>query len=203
MGTTRKVFRGVAGCLSGTVIGGTVVGGINATLGALSGLVGAKVLESAGHVGYVASEAIAATATGSVILTAPIGALTGGCLGTALAFGFFTSNNSDKKKSSNSCAQVVGTAAIYAGAQALSAVIGRDVLINNEMDFTMSTAKVAASAAVGGAITSIPVSITLICCAGAIAIGIYYCATAISNLTDDKESHNDEESMVPSVPTPR
>src|SRR3990167_6686048 len=197
MSTTSKIFGGIAGCVSGAVIGGAAVGGTYAAGGALSGLVGAKVLKSAGHAGYVASEAIAATAAGSAILTTPFGALAGGCVGTALAFGVFNSNNRDKKKSSNDCAKIVGTAAIYAGVQALSAVIGRDVLIHYGIDFTMSTAKVAASAAVGAAITSIPISIAMTCCISAIALGVYCCASAISNST------HDEESRIPGVPTLR
>ncbi|OGT37716.1 MAG: hypothetical protein A3F11_00830 [Gammaproteobacteria bacterium RIFCSPHIGHO2_12_FULL_37_14] len=178
MSATRKILGAIGGCLGVSTAYGAVMSATNAATGALSGVIGAKVLDAAGHAGFNALEATQTTAVGGAIIGGALGVAAGSCLGINLVLG--GGANKKEKEKSASCAKLIGSAVIYAAMQSLYAVIGRAVLINNGTDVEMSNAQVAASAAVGGAISCIPAAIALLCCSAALAVGIASCAMAMA-----------------------
>ncbi len=153
-----------ARCLSGIFVGAavTVSGGLVAASAAASGAAGAAVLNLAGHVGYVASEA------------AKVGALGGGIVGSALSIaatvamyrGFFGDprvlavrgfDKGDPVKNKKCETNAIFP---YVGGVVACGLTGYGFM-NSTGATIMNLARTAASFAVGGAITAIPTSCLL------------------------------------------
>src|SRR5438552_1324217 len=113
-------------CLVGTtgmILGGLVGAGVNAGYGALSGVVGAAILNASGYKDYLVPEATRMGALGNCILGAAAGAIVGAGAGVAAGVGFFSKNNDkdDDKKKSNG---FLSTAITHVGFQTIGGVLG-------------------------------------------------------------------------------
>lgn len=128
--------------------GAAVGGGLGAAGGALSGLVGAKILNAAGLDEYQADLAVKAGAAGAALLFSVYGGLRTALMVAASA----TTDESKKDK--------LGDILLSAGLSALSGVLG--ALMLNEEDMTLG--QFAAAGALGSAVGSLGMYALTYCC---------------------------------------
>ena len=144
------------------LFGGVVFGGTSAATTAFAGGIGAAILNSAGHDGYIPIEAAQMGAAGGAVLGGSVGVLAG----TMAACGLF--GGSDESNKSNSQGALCG----YVSSTVVTGLVGYAIMNTANQETGMPLAQTAASFAVGGAVTMLPAGCALICIATPFALAI-------------------------------
>ncbi|MFI4919366.1 MAG: hypothetical protein ACHP65_07400 [Legionellales bacterium] len=135
--------------------GATIVSGaLSSALMTASGAVGASILDIK-YSDYDLSEAVKMGAVGGAILGAAEGVL-GFCQNM-----LSNPSNQEEQNSKSDCMKGITAYTIHAVA---SGLIGYGILYANDDQATMGASQTAAAFAVGGAVTAIPTTISLLCC---------------------------------------
>lgn len=155
----RKVFIGMG-------LGATGGAALSAGVGALSGSVGAAIMNSAGHAGYAVTEATQMGAVGGAVLGGGSGLIVGAGLGGELS----SSKEVNKKSSESICSSLLA----YTGGAVIGGLTGFGIMKAAGSISIMGLGETAASFAIGGAVTMIPASVAILC----IALPLALCAVA-------------------------
>lgn len=155
------------------ILGGAALGAATSAATAVSGAMGAITLEKSGYDEYSIPDGARTGAVG--------GAIVGTCMGSYAAistsFGLFA-NNRDNRHDDNTCSCFIKAAVGYVGASVIGGLVGYGVMQAAHVETIMDVAQTAATFAVGGAVSMVPVAAIAVClglaCGTAIGAALHH-----------------------------